>query len=253
MSTLLLTHPACLEPRPGAASSGTARSLARGAGGARRPGVRRPGARRSAGSHPRGSPAGASGNTSRRFSAAPGPRRHVDDRRRHVLSIGSGEAALRAAGAVVAAVDAVVDGEADNAFCAVRPPGHHADARHPAVLPVQQCRDRRAAMRARCTASPGSRSSISTSITATARRRFWDRCRPVLRLDAPVSALSRHRRGAARPGPGQHRQRAAARQSGGAEFRAPGRAHPAGARRFAPELVFISAGFDAHGAIRWPS
>jgi acetoin utilization deacetylase AcuC-like enzyme len=44
-----------------------------------------------------------------------------------VLSPASGEAALRAAGAVVAAVDAVVKREADNAFCAVRPPGHHAE------------------------------------------------------------------------------------------------------------------------------
>ena len=44
-----------------------------------------------------------------------------------VLSPASGEAALRAAGAVVAAVDAVVAREGDNAFCAVRPPGHHAE------------------------------------------------------------------------------------------------------------------------------
>jgi acetoin utilization deacetylase AcuC-like enzyme len=44
------------------------------------------------------------------------------------LSPGSGEAALRAAGAVCAAVDVVVGGEARNAFCAVRPPGHHAEA-----------------------------------------------------------------------------------------------------------------------------
>ena len=44
-----------------------------------------------------------------------------------VLSSGSGAAALRAAGAVVAAVDAVVEKKADNAFCAVRPPGHHAE------------------------------------------------------------------------------------------------------------------------------
>ena len=44
-----------------------------------------------------------------------------------ILSPASGEAALRAAGAVIAAVDAVVTGEADNAFCAVRPPGHHAE------------------------------------------------------------------------------------------------------------------------------
>lgn len=44
-----------------------------------------------------------------------------------ILSPGSGEAALRAAGAVCAAVDAVMAGEADNAFCAIRPPGHHAE------------------------------------------------------------------------------------------------------------------------------
>ena len=45
-----------------------------------------------------------------------------------VMSPGSGEAALRAAGAAVAAVAALVGGEADNAFCALRPPGHHAEA-----------------------------------------------------------------------------------------------------------------------------
>jgi acetoin utilization deacetylase AcuC-like enzyme len=44
-----------------------------------------------------------------------------------VMSPRSGEAALRVAGAACAAVDAVVAGEADNAFCALRPPGHHAE------------------------------------------------------------------------------------------------------------------------------
>lgn len=38
----------------------------------------------------------------------------------------SWQAALRAAGAAVAATDAVIAGEFSNAFCAVRPPGHHA-------------------------------------------------------------------------------------------------------------------------------
>ena len=37
------------------------------------------------------------------------------------------EAAMRAAGAGVRAVDAVMNLEASNAFCAVRPPGHHAE------------------------------------------------------------------------------------------------------------------------------
>lgn len=44
------------------------------------------------------------------------------------LSPASGQAALRAVGAACAAVDAVVGGEARNAFCAIRPPGHHAEA-----------------------------------------------------------------------------------------------------------------------------
>ena len=45
-----------------------------------------------------------------------------------VLNPFSGEAALRAAGAACAAVDAVMAGEALRAFSAMRPPGHHAEA-----------------------------------------------------------------------------------------------------------------------------
>ena len=44
-----------------------------------------------------------------------------------VLSPGSEKAAFRAVGAVCDAVDKVLAGEADNAFCAIRPPGHHAE------------------------------------------------------------------------------------------------------------------------------
>ena len=43
-----------------------------------------------------------------------------------VAGPGTWQAALRAAGAAVAATEAVIAGEVDNAFCAVRPPGHHA-------------------------------------------------------------------------------------------------------------------------------
>ena len=42
------------------------------------------------------------------------------------LNIHSWNAALRASGATMAATDAVMAGELANAFCAVRPPGHHA-------------------------------------------------------------------------------------------------------------------------------
>ncbi|MGD0192359.1 MAG: histone deacetylase family protein [Rhizomicrobium sp.] len=43
------------------------------------------------------------------------------------MSFGSAEAALRAAGAVTRAVDEIAAGRIGNAFCAVRPPGHHAE------------------------------------------------------------------------------------------------------------------------------
>jgi len=42
------------------------------------------------------------------------------------LNVHTWNAALRAAGAALAATDSVMAGEIENAFCAVRPPGHHA-------------------------------------------------------------------------------------------------------------------------------
>jgi len=60
----------------------------------------------------------------------PGEYAHLDPDT--VISEGSWEAALRSAGAAVAAVDAVLSGQCRNAFCATRPPGHHAE--HSAVL-----------------------------------------------------------------------------------------------------------------------
>ncbi|MDA0239327.1 MAG: histone deacetylase family protein [Proteobacteria bacterium] len=44
------------------------------------------------------------------------------------LSPGSGDAALRAMGALCDSTDAVINGDVKNAFCSVRPPGHHAEA-----------------------------------------------------------------------------------------------------------------------------
>ena len=43
------------------------------------------------------------------------------------MSPGSWNAALRSAGAGIQAVDEVMQGLAGNAFCLVRPPGHHAE------------------------------------------------------------------------------------------------------------------------------
>jgi acetoin utilization deacetylase AcuC-like enzyme len=47
------------------------------------------------------------------------------------MSPGSFAAATRAVGAATSAVDEVLAGKADNAFCAVRPPGHHAETVRP--------------------------------------------------------------------------------------------------------------------------
>ena len=57
--------------------------------------------------------------------APPGARTQLDPDT--AVSAGSGAAALRAAGGVVEAVRAVIRGEMARAFCAVRPPGHHAE------------------------------------------------------------------------------------------------------------------------------
>ena len=47
-----------------------------------------------------------------------------------IVSLNSFDAALYAAGGACRAVDAVMTGETDNAFVAVRPPGHHATGEH---------------------------------------------------------------------------------------------------------------------------
>jgi acetoin utilization deacetylase AcuC-like enzyme len=46
-----------------------------------------------------------------------------------VMSAQSADAALRACGAAICAVDSIMAGRIERAFCAVRPPGHHASAR----------------------------------------------------------------------------------------------------------------------------
>ena len=127
MTTLLYTHPACLEHDPGDHHPESAARLRAVLDALADPEF--------ALLERREAPAAAFEDLLRVH-----PRRHVErmlravPRSGHVgvdadtiLSPASGEAALRAAGAVVAAVDAIMAGEANNAFCAVRPPGHHAE------------------------------------------------------------------------------------------------------------------------------
>ena len=127
MTTLLFTHPACLEHDPGRHHPESAARLRAVLDALAEPefaNLERREAREAALEdlvqvHPRP-------HVERLLRAVP-KSGHVGIDADTVLSPASGEAALRAAGAVVAAVDAVAAREADNAFCAVRPPGHHAE------------------------------------------------------------------------------------------------------------------------------
>ncbi|HEX9490400.1 MAG TPA: histone deacetylase family protein [Stellaceae bacterium] len=127
MTTLLYTHEACLEHDPGSHHPESPDRLRAVLAGLSRPDftrVKRREAPRAdldevARVHPR--------PFIEAVLAAVPARGHAALDPDTVLSPRSGEAALRAVGAVCAAVDAVVGGEADNAFCAVRPPGHHAE------------------------------------------------------------------------------------------------------------------------------
>ena len=104
-----------------------------------------------------------------------------------------------------------IAGEADNAFCAVRPPGHHAEPGRAMGFCLFN-NVAIGALRARRGAWP--RAGRGDRFRRASRQRhaglFLGRCRPVLRLDAPVAALSRNRRARRDRGRRQHRQRAAA-------------------------------------------
>ncbi len=147
-----------------------------------------------------------------------------------IVSPGSGEAALRAAGALCAAVDAVIAGEADNAFCAVRPPGHHAE----------QARKVHGLTRVAVV-------DFDVHHGNGTQAMFWD--------DPDLFYASTHQ-SPLYPGTGAASERGAAGNivnaplppmAGTREFRQAmeGIVLPALAG-FAPELVIVSAGFDAH-------
>jgi acetoin utilization deacetylase AcuC-like enzyme len=127
MTTLLYTHPACLEHDPGhyhPESPARLRAVLRALDGLDFARLERREAPEAtiddiARVHPR--------VFAERLLAAVPQSGHVGIDADTIMCAASGRAALRAAGAVIAAVDAVIAGEADNAFCAVRPPGHHAE------------------------------------------------------------------------------------------------------------------------------
>jgi acetoin utilization deacetylase AcuC-like enzyme len=166
-----------------------------------------------------------------------------------VLCPQSGEAALAAAGAAVAAVDAVLGGEAKNAFCAVRPPGHHAEPGRAMGF----CLFNNAAIAAR-------RAQRMHGLGRVAIIDFdvhhGNGSQAVAETDATVFYGSTHQY-PLYPGTGAASERGLGNvvnvplrpPAGSEEFRAgfAGILLPA-LERFSPELIVISAGFDAHRA-----
>ena len=164
------------------------------------------------------------------------------------LNPASREAAFRAAGAVVAGVDKVLAGEARNAFAAVRPPGHHAEPSRSMGF----CLFNNIAIGAR---HARRRHGLERVAVLDFDVHHGNGTEAVFREEDAVLFASSHQF-PHYPGTGSGRHDSAhilnaplPPGSGSEEFRAAwsGRILPAVAD-FAPEMVLISAGFDAHRA-----
>src|SRR5688572_5830529 len=164
------------------------------------------------------------------------------------MSPGSYGAALRAAGGAVHAVDEVMSGKANNAFVATRPPGHHTETARPmgfclfnnAAIAARHAQRKHGAERAAVIDFDVHHGNGSQDI-------FWE--------DASVMYSSTHQM-PLYPGTGALNERgehgtvvnAPLRPGdGGAQFREAfeSRILPR-LKDFKPDLVVISAGFDAH-------
>jgi len=164
-----------------------------------------------------------------------------------IVSPGSGPAARRAAGAVIAAVDRVLKGDARNAFCAVRPPGHHAEPDRPMGF----CLFNNVAIAARHALE---RHGLARVAVMDFDVHHGNGTETWARRDARLFYASTHQ-SPFYPGTGEANDPAVPNLvnapldagAGSAEFRAAmERTVLPALRRFAPELVLISAGFDAH-------
>jgi acetoin utilization deacetylase AcuC-like enzyme len=164
------------------------------------------------------------------------------------MSPGSINAAFRAAGAVVKAVDMVLDEEVGNAFCAIRPPGHHAET----ATPMGFCLFGNAAIGAKHALEAHGLSRVAVVDFDVhhgngTQDLLWNEAR-ALTITSQQMPLW--------PGTGDPSERGAhdnvlnvplPPRSGGAEMRAAyeSQVFPR-LRDFKPELIIISAGFDAH-------
>jgi acetoin utilization deacetylase AcuC-like enzyme len=164
------------------------------------------------------------------------------------MSPGSFAAALRAIGGALYAVDEVMTGKAPNAFCAMRPPGHHAET----VRPMGFCLFNSAAIAARHAQKKHGAERVAIVDFDVhhgngTQEIFWS--------DPTVMYCSTHEM-PLYPGTGARSERGEHNTIVNAPLRAgdAGDAFSAAfeqtilprLREFGPDLVVISAGFDAH-------
>jgi acetoin utilization deacetylase AcuC-like enzyme len=166
-----------------------------------------------------------------------------------VVSPGSKEAALRAVGAVCAAVDAVVAGEAANGFCAVRPPGHHAEPTRPMGFCVFNS-VAIAALRARQVHGLDRVAVVDFDVHhGNGTQRMFETDGHLFYASTHQFPLYPGTGAAEETGVGNIVNAPLAPGTGPDGFRAAMERQILPAlRRFAPDLLLISAGFDAHRA-----
>ncbi len=163
------------------------------------------------------------------------------------VSPGSGEAALRAAGAVCAAVDAVFAGVANNAFCGVRPPGHHAESSHVMgfclfnniAIAAEHARHKHGINRV---------AIVDFDVHhGNGTQHIFDKNKDVLYASTHQHPWYPGTGSVNETGVGNIFNAPLPAGSGGVEFRAAmsGKILPA-IDHFKPELILVSAGFDAH-------
>ena len=180
----------------------------------------------------------------------PGPGEHVHVDGDTVVSQGSAEAIQRAAGAVVAGVEAVMEGKVQTAFAVVRPPGHHAAP----SIPGGFCLINNAAVGAR---HAQAKYGVERVAIVDFDVHHGQGTQAVVEPDPSLFYASTHQY-PLYPGTGSSRETGTDHNvinvplragSGSAEFRAAwGERILPMLEEFAPEFVIVSAGFDAHRA-----